>query len=52
VYVEHAIGELKTFRVIGSLHIYRHSRWHMSSLVELYAGLSKLCADLINGELC
>jgi len=41
VYVEHVIGELKTFRVISSLHIYRHSRWHMSSLVELCAGLSK-----------
>jgi len=51
VYVEHVISELKTFRVIGSLHIYRHSLWHMLYLVELCAGLSKRGANLINGEL-
>ena len=52
MYVEHVISKLKTFRVNRSLHIYRHSLWHMLYLVALCAGLSKRRAGLINGELC
>lgn len=50
VYIEHVIKEIKTFRAIGSLNIYRHFRWHMSCLVELCAGLSKKRTDILNTD--
>ena len=43
VYIEHVVGQMKTFKVIGSL--YRHSRRRMSEVVKLCAGLSQRQAE-------